>query len=310
MQLYTISRRSQSSSKFITAILILLLNLMPATPVFASYTPPSVPAPNVFTETSLPKVDVASGAFTLSVPLDIPPGRNSLQPDLTLDYNSQRTQDSIVGYGWQLSIPYIQRLNKTGSQNLYSGGYFTSSIDGELVSLATSTPATTSPTILDSLPLSIYQTPVGSSDSRSYTVPAGGSNNLFLVLLTNGNSTAPTATLNGSSLTFVRISGSINRAYYFVGYLANPTSGTFTMNWSPSANSDYTLLTVANAAQSSPIDVSNVTTVNRHAGRAIHPSRSFGQHQRRHRPDRHPGAADGLLSIRGHSHRHLHLPYK
>jgi len=82
------------------------------------------------------------------------------------------------------------------------------------------------------------------------------------VLLTNSNSTAPTATLNGSSLTFVRISGSINRAYYFVGYLANPTSGTFTMNWSPNANSDYTLLTVANAAQSSPIDTSYVTTVN------------------------------------------------
>ena len=43
------------------------------------------------------------------LPLDIPPGRNGLQPDVTLDYNSQRTQDSIVGYGWQLSIPYIQR---------------------------------------------------------------------------------------------------------------------------------------------------------------------------------------------------------
>ena len=93
-----------------------------------------------------------------------------------------------------------------------------------------------------------------SSDSRSYTVPAGGSNKLFLVLLTNGNSTAPTATLNGASLTFVRINGTANEAYYFVGYLANPTSGTFTMNWSPSTNSDYTLLTVANAAQTSPID--------------------------------------------------------
>jgi RHS repeat-associated protein len=34
------------------------------------------------------------------------------------------------------------------------------------------------------------------------------------------------------------------------------------MNWSPSINSDYTLLTVANAAQSNPIDVSNVTTAN------------------------------------------------
>ena len=139
MQLYTISKRAKPSSKFIAATLILLLNLMPAAPAFASYTPPTVTAPNVFANTSLPKVDSATGAFTLSVPLDIPPGRNGLQPDVTLDYNSQRTQDSIVGYGWQLSIPYIQRLNKTGSNNLYNTNpYFTSSIDGELATTSTS----------------------------------------------------------------------------------------------------------------------------------------------------------------------------
>jgi hypothetical protein len=61
------------------------------------------------------KVDGSTGAFTQQIPLDIPPGRNGLQPDVTLDYNSQRTKDSIVGYGWNLSIPYIERLNKTGS---------------------------------------------------------------------------------------------------------------------------------------------------------------------------------------------------
>jgi RHS repeat-associated protein len=50
----------------------------------------------------------------------------------------------MVGYGWQLSIPYIQRLNKTGSQNLYgSTPYFTSSLDGELVNGATTTSAST-----------------------------------------------------------------------------------------------------------------------------------------------------------------------
>ena len=29
--------------------------------------------------------------------------------------------ETFVGYGWSLSIPYIQRLNKTGTQNLYNG---------------------------------------------------------------------------------------------------------------------------------------------------------------------------------------------
>jgi hypothetical protein len=242
------------------------LNLTPLSPVFADLPPqPTLKNADVFSDVAPPHINGSTGAFTQSFSLDIPPGRNGLQPDVTLDYSSQRTQDSYVGYGWQLSIPYIQRLNKTGSQGLYGNTpYFSSSIDGELTNAtitATSSGATSSPYILDSLPLSIYQTPVGTSDSRTYTVPAGGTNKLFLVLLTNGNSTAPSATLNGSPITFVRINGSASEAYYFIGYLANPTSGTFTMNWNPSTNSDYSLLTLANAAQTNPIDASAVTTV-------------------------------------------------
>jgi len=61
-----------------------------------------------------PKTDGATGALTQTIRLDIPPGRNGVQPDLALKYNSQNAQDGIVGYGWTISIPYIQRLNKTG----------------------------------------------------------------------------------------------------------------------------------------------------------------------------------------------------
>ena len=68
--------------------------MTPATPAFATvYTAPTVTSPTVFTEASLPKVDGTTGAFTLSLPLDVPPGRSGLQPDIILDYNSQRTQD-------------------------------------------------------------------------------------------------------------------------------------------------------------------------------------------------------------------------
>src|SRR5208282_1413862 len=97
--------------------------------------PPTVTSPNVFTYGSVsPQVNGKTGALTEVIPLDIPPGRNGLQPNLSLDYNSQNTdQDGIVGYGWTVSIPYIVRLNKTGSQNMYSNTqYFSSSIDGEL----------------------------------------------------------------------------------------------------------------------------------------------------------------------------------
>jgi Insecticide toxin TcdB middle/N-terminal region/FG-GAP-like repeat/Salmonella virulence plasmid 65kDa B protein len=105
---------------------------------------PTVPSPTVFTSLSTaPKVDGQTGALTKSIKPDIPPGRNGLQPDLTLRYNNHNTEDGIVGYGWTVSIPYIQRLNKLGSQSLYNFPYFASSIDGEL---ATTSSATTTMT--------------------------------------------------------------------------------------------------------------------------------------------------------------------
>jgi len=89
--------------------------------------------PSLFTYNSVnPKVDNSTGALTYRIPLDIPPGRNKVQPDLALEYNSQNTEDGIVGYGWSVSIPYIERLNKRGSENLYTDNYFTSSLGGEL----------------------------------------------------------------------------------------------------------------------------------------------------------------------------------
>ncbi len=100
--------------------------------------PPTISNPNVFTSQSKPPTIDASGALIHSVQLDIPPGRNGLTPDLTLTYNSQRLEDGVVGYGWSLSIPYIERLNKTGIERLYTDNYFTSSMGGELVEAETS----------------------------------------------------------------------------------------------------------------------------------------------------------------------------
>src|SRR4029078_3972559 len=97
---------------------------------------PTVFNPSVFNQfPEQQHIDGATGALTQQLPLDIPPGRNGLQPNVSLSYNSQNATDGIVGYGWTLSTPYIQRLNKTGSQNLYNASttqYFTSSIEGEL----------------------------------------------------------------------------------------------------------------------------------------------------------------------------------
>lgn len=103
---------------------------------------PTSPEPSLFTlQNTRPKADGQSGALIQNIAIDVPPGRNGLQPDLSLQYNSQRTEDSIVGYGWTVTIPYIKRLNKTGSQDLYNTQYFTSSIDGELATTSTTTTA-------------------------------------------------------------------------------------------------------------------------------------------------------------------------
>lgn len=106
---------------------------------------PTTQAPNLFSYQSIaPQVDKNSGALTQKIKLDIPPGRKGLQPDVSLVYNSQRLQDdSIVGYGWSVSIPYIERMNKTGTNKLYTDNYFYSSVSGELAT----TSATTTPNI-------------------------------------------------------------------------------------------------------------------------------------------------------------------
>ncbi len=95
---------------------------------------PTLQSQSAFTYANVtPKVDNHSGALTQQIGLDIPPGRRGMQPALALEYNNQNTADSIVGYGWTVSIPYVERMNKTGSQNLYgTAPYFSSSIDGEL----------------------------------------------------------------------------------------------------------------------------------------------------------------------------------
>jgi len=92
----------------------------------------------------LVKIDKNTGALSLTYPITVPPGRNGLQPDVSLQYSSQDTKlNSIFGEGWSSKIPYIERLNKMGVDKLYSTStpnYFISSLDGEL---ATSTPSST-----------------------------------------------------------------------------------------------------------------------------------------------------------------------
>jgi RHS repeat-associated protein len=84
----------------------------------------------------LPDTSHVSGAFTYTVDIHTPPGRNGVQPNLQLKYNSQnKDPENEFGTGWTLNIPYIQQLDKSGTEDLYDSSinhYFTSSIDGDL----------------------------------------------------------------------------------------------------------------------------------------------------------------------------------
>lgn len=83
---------------------------------------------------SKPKTDLITGAMIYNYPISVPQGRQGMTPGLELDYNSQENDNgSVFGYAWGTNIPYIERVNKNGSEKLYSEKYFTSSIDGELI---------------------------------------------------------------------------------------------------------------------------------------------------------------------------------
>lgn len=81
-------------------------------------------------------IDSLNGSLTYQYDIVVPPGRNEMTPRVSLSYNSGTGEnDSIVGYGWDIPIPYIQRINKSGTDSLYSENNFVSSLDGELIDL-------------------------------------------------------------------------------------------------------------------------------------------------------------------------------
>jgi len=115
-----------------------------------------------------PEIDETTGALSFSYPIHTPPGRNGMEPNLSLSYNSQNTDNgSIFGYGWSLNIPYIERLNKTGTDKLYTSDNFYSSISGELVSNGTNS----------------YTARYDDGSSLKYSL----SNNIWTVTDKNGN---------------------------------------------------------------------------------------------------------------------------
>lgn len=67
------------------------------------------------------KVDLFTGSFTYSVPINCAPARNGSEPNLTLAYSSAG-EDSWCGMGWDLEIGSIERNVRDGFPMLYGTG--------------------------------------------------------------------------------------------------------------------------------------------------------------------------------------------
>ena len=59
-----------------------------------------------------------SGAATYSIPIEVPPGINGIQPELSLNYSSN-SGNGQLGLGWNLSA--ISGITRCGSSNLTDG---------------------------------------------------------------------------------------------------------------------------------------------------------------------------------------------
>jgi len=168
-----------------SVFLIISYLLAPFSAFATTYTPVSVHESAAQGNVIDPNSGAESGTFQYQYTLEVPPGRNGVQPDLKLNYSSGNHDDTGFGYGWSLSIPFIERYNKSGFQNLFATttAAFFSSLSGELVASTTSggggggmspmmSPSTSSGSTAsnDSLtPIAIPPTSLGSQSATTST---------------------------------------------------------------------------------------------------------------------------------------------
>jgi hypothetical protein len=77
------------------------------------------------------------GSYSESIPIEVPAGRNGIQPKLALSYNSNGG-NGIVGVGWSLQgLPAITRINYGNGIN-YNGGDTYTGPEGRLIDVSAS----------------------------------------------------------------------------------------------------------------------------------------------------------------------------
>lgn len=79
-------------------------------------------------------VNSLMGAYGYSYPIQVPPGRGGLVPELALTYNSM-AGNGWLGLGWSLSVATIERSTKDGKPNYDSSDTFALTLKGTAMEL-------------------------------------------------------------------------------------------------------------------------------------------------------------------------------
>ena len=171
--------------------------------------------------------------------------------------NVGSTSESI-SYAYDALNRLTSASAPTASSSPYSHTYTYDAL-GNLLTFGTAqyssiiTTATTTPTILDTTPLTVHFT-TGSGPSSyngMYTVPSSGVNKVFVIML-QGEYGTSTVILNGDTVNVKKLPPEPTiRGRHYVGYLVGPTTGVLSV--SP-YREDFVAFTLQNADQFFPLD--------------------------------------------------------
>jgi len=100
----------------------------PTTPLMTTGTSEGVQGISI----PIPDNILSTGAATLKIPIEVPPGRLGIAPNISLIYNSYQ-KNGPLGVGWSLDMGSIQRSTKHGVS--YSSNDFVFSMNGSVSEL-------------------------------------------------------------------------------------------------------------------------------------------------------------------------------
>src|SRR6185312_806362 len=165
-----------------------------------------------------------NGAATYTIPIDVPPGPNGLQPKMALVYNSRRGPGSI-GVGWSLAgLSSISRCNATYAQDpapapialATSDGYC---LDGQRLRLTSGTYGVAG---------SSYQTEINNFEKVTANGVAGNGPATFTVQTPDGHTLQYGNGGNSQVLAY----GSSTAVSWLLNEVSDPAGNTMTISYS------------------------------------------------------------------------------